>query len=80
MKIEINKYQNLYMKVVYSIVSNGYILGVVNEVQIKTYPFHEGFMIRSTDGYSIFDDIHCRNMFEAKTEFRKLVTKYNKGK
>lgn len=69
MKIE--SYKNLYSHWVYCSNNkphgNGYL-----EVQIHKYPFHTGLRVLLTDGYKYFKDIHCKDMFEAKNEFRKI--------
>ena len=70
------KYENSYMKVVYCRLNNEYESGMVNEIQVKSYPFHTGIRILSTDGFNYFDDIHCKNVFQALKEVKKLIKKY----
>jgi hypothetical protein len=66
----IQSYKNSYSKWLYSSNTKSYGQGYL-EVQLHRYPFHSGIRLLVTDGYTYVTDIHCKDIFEAKREFRK---------
>ena len=68
--MNIRKYENSWGKWLYS-GSGSFSDCGYREVQLHEYPFHTGLRILVTNGHKYFKDIHCKNIFEAKREFRK---------
>jgi hypothetical protein len=66
------KYENIYSKWLYK--GNGKPYGQgYKEIQLHKYPFHSGLRVLVTDGFKYLKDIHCKSIFEAKTELKKLL-------